>query len=202
MAVPVIDAARAGDEAAWSHLHAALAPAVRGYFRARRMRDADDLVGEVFLEVARKIGSFSGDAGDFRAWVFVIAHSRYVDAVRAAERRPADLVDAVPETVESIQVEDEVMATLEREELLELVNSLTPDQQSVVMLRIFGDLSVAETAKVLGKTPVAVKVHLYRAVRALRQILGVEPAAQSTPTVRGSGIGVATPQEAAGGVTE
>ena len=41
-------------EAAWREIYGELAPAVAGYFRARRMRDADDLTGEVFLEVVNR----------------------------------------------------------------------------------------------------------------------------------------------------
>lgn len=166
-----MDAARAGDESAWRQIYEALAPGVRGYLRARRVADADDLVGDVFLEVARRMGTFKGDLSQFRAWVFVIAHSRYVDAVRAAERRPTSSIEEASEPVDAHDVEREVVNTLEREALLKVVDSLTPNQRAVVLLRVFGDLSVAETGEALGKSAAAVKVNHHRAVKALKRSL-------------------------------
>jgi RNA polymerase sigma-70 factor (ECF subfamily) len=46
------------------------------------MPDAEDVLGEVCLEVARRIGDFRGDSRGFRAWVFTIARSRRVDETR------------------------------------------------------------------------------------------------------------------------
>lgn len=51
------------------------------------------------------------------------------------------------------------------------VELLTDDQRAVVLLRIVGALSVAETAKVLGKQPGAVKTLQRRALAALRRDL-------------------------------
>ena len=166
-----IDAARRGDEAAWRALYEDLAPAVAGYFRARRMVDAEDLTGEVFLQVARRIGSFEGDERGFRAWVFSIAHSRYVDAVRALERRPTTSLEGIDEPVAPSDVEGEALRAALREDLLKAADALAPGQRSVLLLRVFGDLSVAETAEALGKTTMSVKVTLHRAIRSLEREL-------------------------------
>ena len=48
------------NEKAWICLYRGLAPQVRGYFAARRVRQPDDLTSEVFLEVARRIALLPG----------------------------------------------------------------------------------------------------------------------------------------------
>ena len=86
-----VEAAQAGAEWAWSRLYAELSGPVFGYLRSRGAVEPEDLLGEVFVQVARNIGSFRGDARSFRSWVFTIAHHRLIDErrYRAARWGPA-----------------------------------------------------------------------------------------------------------------
>jgi len=168
MTSELIVAAKRGDESAWRELYAGIAPAVRAYFRARRAADLDDLVGTVFLDVARSISSFEGDEQQFHAWVFTIAHRRWVDAVRTATRRPTSALSDAPEPVASHDVESEAIASVRSEALLAVVDRLPPTQRSVVLLRVLGGLTHAEIATALDKTQVAVKVSYHRGIKALR----------------------------------
>src|SRR3954465_3045582 len=74
-----------------------LAPAVFGYLRAQRVPDAEDVAGEVFLQVARDLHRFSGDDDALRRWVFTIARHRMVAAHRGRTRRPAMAEVEVPD---------------------------------------------------------------------------------------------------------
>src|SRR5439155_24939717 len=47
-----------------------LAPAVHGYLRTQLPSEADDLLSDVFLDVARAVGRFRGDEAALRRWVF------------------------------------------------------------------------------------------------------------------------------------
>src|SRR6476661_8984057 len=51
----VLAAARAGADWAWRELYRETAPSVDRYLRARGVRDADDVVGETFVNVVRSI---------------------------------------------------------------------------------------------------------------------------------------------------
>jgi hypothetical protein len=64
-------AARTGAEWAWISIYRDLSPVVLGYLRARRATEPEDLLGEVFLQVARDLPAFDGSERDFRAWAFV-----------------------------------------------------------------------------------------------------------------------------------
>jgi len=61
------------------------------------------------------------------------------------------------------------MATVRR-----LVGRLSPDQQSVLLLRIVGDLTVEEVARVVGKRRGAVKALQRRGLVALERELSNE----------------------------
>jgi RNA polymerase sigma-70 factor (ECF subfamily) len=162
-----------GSESAWMELYRRFAGPVLGYLRSRGAADADDLVGEVFLQLARNIGSFEGDETQFRSWVFVIAHHRVVDERRRLMRKPvvlrgdADALDRPdPQDVEGSAVE---MAT--ERDMAALLETLTPDQRAVITLRIVGDLTLDETARVLGKRLGAVTQLQRRALASLRRAL-------------------------------
>jgi DNA-directed RNA polymerase specialized sigma24 family protein len=75
----LLESARQGSEAAWQELYGGLAPAILGYLRANGAPDPEDILSEVFLQVARDIARFDGDERGFRSWVFTIAHHRLID---------------------------------------------------------------------------------------------------------------------------
>ncbi len=169
----VITGARAGAEWAWSALYKGLAPSVLGYFRTRRAPDPEDLVGEVFVELARSIDRFRGDYDGFRSWVFVIAHRRLSNRRRSMARKPADPVDDAVERDQrrATSAEDEALAGIESAHIFQLVDALTPDQREVIALRVVGDQSLEQTARIMGKSVGSVKQLQRRALVQLRKQL-------------------------------
>jgi RNA polymerase sigma-70 factor (ECF subfamily) len=169
----VLAGARDGDDAAWATLYDALAPQVLGYVRARGATDGEEVLGDVFLHVARGIDDFEGDMSGFRSWVFVIATSRLLDERRRLRRKPTEVLDP---TVEadlggSVDVEEEVERRAAAAEVQELLAALTPDQRTVVELRVFGELTSQEVADIVDKPAGAVKALYRRGLGALRREL-------------------------------
>ncbi|TLM80606.1 MAG: RNA polymerase sigma factor [Actinobacteria bacterium] len=167
----VLAAARQNAEWAWTALYRAYAPDVLRYLRARGADDAEDLLGEVFVQVVRGVPGFEGDAAAFRSWVFMIAHNRLVDAWRRGARQ---MVDYVPDELllsvtDDGRTEDEVERGLGEERVRVLLDRLAPDQRDVLTLRIIADLSIEQVAAVLGKTPGAVKSLQHRGLERMRK---------------------------------
>lgn len=169
----LLEAARRGDEAAWQELYSGLAPVVLGYLRANSAPDPEDVLSEVFLQVARDIARFHGEEPGFRSWVFTIAHHRLLDAGRRERRRP--LIEPGAEVGEHHggvgDSEEEALTSIAEQELTAMLARLSPDQQSVLLLRILGDLTVHQVASVIGKRPNAVKALQRRGLAALRREL-------------------------------
>ncbi len=166
----VLEAARAGGEWAWSRLYGELAGPVLGYLRARGATEPEDLLGEVFLQVARNLSSFSGDVAGFRSWVFTIAHRRLIDERRARSRRPLELV-ADPESGPSGDPAVIVVDRLSEERIAAMLGCLVPDQRDVLLLRIIGGITVEDVAAILGKTIGAVKALQRRALQTIKRNL-------------------------------
>lgn len=142
----MLSAAVEGAEWAWADLYDEYAGRVAGYVRARGAAEPDDIVGDVFLQVARSIGEFEGDEAAFRSWVFVIAHHRVVDERRRSGRRPAKLVGD-PAPVDAAATEGEISP----DTVYRLLNELTDDQRNVLLLRIVAGMSLPEVADAIGK---------------------------------------------------
>jgi RNA polymerase sigma factor (sigma-70 family) len=171
--ISVLEAAREGSEAAWQELYTGLAPVVLGYLRANGAPDAEDVLSEVFLQVARDIGRFEGEERGFRSWVFTIAHHRLIDARRHSARRPVDLSPEPPEPRgRADDAADEALARIGVEEVKRVLSALSDEQRTVLLLRVIGDLSIDDVAKAVGKRPGAVKALQRRGLAAIKRELG------------------------------
>jgi RNA polymerase sigma factor (sigma-70 family) len=169
----VIGSARSGEDWAWRVLYADHAPALLGYLRARKADHPEDLLGEVMLQVVRDLSTFDGGESDFRAWAFTIAHHRLLDERRRNARRPADPTPQ-PE-IERLgpvgDAEEDALAALSADRVAHLLAQLSLDQQTVILLRILGDLTCEQVARVTGKTTGAVKQLQRRGLETLKREL-------------------------------
>jgi RNA polymerase sigma-70 factor (ECF subfamily) len=173
----LVAAARSGGGWAFGRLWEQLAPSVAAYLRGRGVRDADDVTSEVFLAAFGGIGRFHGDGAAFRSWLFTIAHHKGVDVHRRPAAREV-LVDAVGagarglDSAPARSAEDVAIEQLAGDGAVRQLATLTDDQRAVLLLRVVADLSLAETAEVLGKPVGAVKALQHRALARLRADLG------------------------------
>ncbi|HEX6262288.1 MAG TPA: sigma-70 family RNA polymerase sigma factor [Actinomycetota bacterium] len=176
----VLDAARAGEDWALEAIYRDLAPAVAGYLRGQRAGEPEDLTSDVFVGIVRGLRAFSGDERAFRSWVFSIAHRRLLDERRRLARRRERPVDPGELAAEGPRgnVEAEGLERLGAGWAAELLDTLTDEQRTVVLLRIVADLSVREVADVTGRSPGAVKTMQRRALLQLARRVereGVSP---------------------------
>jgi len=97
-----------------------------------------------------------------------VCHDRLRGRGRVRELELDDEVASVP------QARDPFREALARDELGRLVRKLPPDQQTVVALRYWRDLSLEQTAERLGVPLGTVKSRLYYAIRTLRSELDAQ----------------------------
>jgi len=170
----VLAAAQQGDDDAVSELYRSTAPIVLGYFRAHKMVDAEDLTGDVFVSMIRSLSRFEGSEAQFRSWLLTIAHRRYVDAVRVLARRPSEpmATDQIEtHLIDLSSTESEAISRLRASGIVDAIDDLTPDQRSVLLLRVLADLPIKDIAEITGKPVTAVKALLRRASAALARRL-------------------------------
>jgi RNA polymerase sigma-70 factor (ECF subfamily) len=161
--------ARDGDERGFLALWRALQPMLLRFLRVYAADGPEDVAAETWLQAVRDLPRFSGDAVDFRRWLFTIARHRAIDAGRSRTLRPLLLVGDVRELDGAVEhsAEDQALARISTDDALALVRRLPPAQADLVALRVLADLDVATVASIVGSTPGAVRVGVHRALKAL-----------------------------------
>jgi RNA polymerase sigma-70 factor, ECF subfamily len=165
-------------------LFRAYQPLLLRYFRAQTPAVADDLAGEVWVAVARGLHRFAGDEAGFRAWLFTIARRRIIDHRRIAGRRRTDPVrhERLDRPAEVGDARDPCSVVVDRigaQHAVELIlTGLSPDQADAVLLRVVAGLDVAEVARIMDRSPGAVRVLCHRALRRLAPLLVEEVVAE------------------------
>jgi RNA polymerase sigma-70 factor, ECF subfamily len=165
---PNLDLLRAGDNQAWADLYDSLAGDLRAFILRLGARDADDVLGEVMVQLVRDISKYHGDSQGLRPWTYQIARHRVIDAGRKKSRRPVEtaLLEDMSETYSSASLD-----AVDVSNLAAVFSQLTTEQREVLWLRYVADMSVAETASVTQKTPEAVTAMSHRALVRLRGLL-------------------------------
>ncbi len=170
----IVDAARAGDEKALSELYELYFPRVYRYILARtgNQYDAEDLAEEVFMRVLEAIDRFQWREAPFSAWLFRIAHNALISQRRkdGARGRSAPLSDGL--AVNSAGPEELVANRLVLNEVMAAAQRLPEAQRQVIAFRFAAGLSVAETARAMGKGEGNVKVIQHKAIAKLREWMG------------------------------
>jgi RNA polymerase sigma-70 factor (ECF subfamily) len=148
--------------------------------------DARDAVQDAFLSVFRSIRNFAGDAA-LSTWLHRIVVNAALMQIRSRRRRCEESIeqllprfdengDWAEEAGAAAQVDD-LQEGRERLALVRQCLDKLPDRyRTVLMLRDIEDLDTAQTARMLGATPTAVKVRLHRARQALKTLIERESA--------------------------
>lgn len=169
----LVERARVGDREALEALLAALAPSIHrfGLRMCKNAHDADDVLQDALLNVARHLNDFSGRSS-LSSWVFAITRSACSRRRRGLKNQPpvddARLLEtpSVTPSPESHASGQELALALSA-----ALDGLSDDYREVILLRDIEDLSAAETASSLGISVDAVKSRLHRARHALRTAL-------------------------------
>ncbi|MFE4367176.1 RNA polymerase sigma factor [Streptomyces sp. NPDC056835] len=170
-------AAQDGDEEAFRTVYRAVHPRLLGYLRTLVGEpDAEDVASEAWLQIARDLDRFTGDADRFRGWAARIARNRALDHIRMRGRRPAIGADETELTGKAADSDtaDEAMEALSTGRTMALIAQLPQDQAEAVVLRVVVGLDAKSAAKTLGKRPGAVRTAAHRGLKRLAELLDAD----------------------------
>lgn len=130
---------------------------------------SEDLVQDVFVRMLKSRTTYQPGT-QFRTWMYQVARSAHIDRYRARPREQF----SDPEALTGVSETPGPAAGLEREQEAALVRqalaALPEDKREVLVLSRFQGLKYQEIGALLGCEEGAVKVRVFRAVRALRDI--------------------------------
>jgi RNA polymerase sigma-70 factor, ECF subfamily len=168
----LLAAAQGGSDAAFSRLWRDANPAMLRYLRVIASGAEEDIAAETWVHVVRGLPSFRGDEQGWRAWLFTTARRRAIDQARHRSRRPEAPLDEVaaaqmPGSADSAET---AMENLSTAAAIALLAGLPRLQAEVILLRVVAGLDTESVARILRKSPGAVRVAAHRGLRRLAQI--------------------------------
>src|SRR5258708_3815974 len=141
------------------------------FFRVNQQQEiAEDLTQTVFTKAWQHIATFHPKKGNFRAWLYKIAHNTIVDYYKT-QKVHSHIVEEI--------VSDETVADIEKKidheqtmtTVLEAMNLLSDEQKIVISLKFIEGFSNGEIADITDKNEDAVRAIQYRGLQTLRKVL-------------------------------
>lgn len=141
---------------------------------------AEDVVAEAFLVAWRRLDELPAEPSGARAWLFGVARKVLLNTERGVRRRQA-LGVRLADTAGPASDPDNADLTASRLDLARAWERISETHQEVLSLAVFEDLTSSQAAAVLDISPVAFRLRLSRARRALRAHLQHLPTAIPAP---------------------
>jgi RNA polymerase sigma-70 factor (ECF subfamily) len=166
----LVEQARAGDGSAWETLYRQLYPRLRAYAIAHGGPSAaDDLVNETMARAVAAIHRFRWESSGFDGWTFGILRRVCAEHHRRRTRdgrKPRfEFASRDTEPGERLEIAED------HEQIRRAFQRLSAGDQEVLELRLISCLSAEDTARVLGRSPAAVRTAQSRALANLRKMM-------------------------------
>jgi RNA polymerase sigma-70 factor (ECF subfamily) len=130
---------------------------------------AEDVTSTVFLEVARKIRTFTGRTErDFQNWLYAIAVNQTNAYIRKTSRRKRLLAEAAASMTACRTNSANNLSALDWPRLYRAILRLKPKHQTIITLRFFENLEFEQIGQIVNAKPATVRVTLHRILKKLR----------------------------------
>jgi RNA polymerase sigma-70 factor (ECF subfamily) len=145
------------------------------YVRARiyNTQLAQDLTGEIFLQMVANLNSYRVTSVPFSAWLHRIAHNHVVNHIGRKENRyeqiPLAWAGGFGRRGDNPASLVEIQMTLE--EVQQALERIDETQREIIILRFWLGYSLKEVAEMLDKTVASIKSHQHRGLLALKVAL-------------------------------
>jgi RNA polymerase sigma-70 factor (ECF subfamily) len=170
-----IERARRGDLSAYDELVRAHQEAAfrAAYLITRDAADAQDAAQEAFIRAYDALGRFDARR-PFRPWLLRIVTNTALNRIKAAKRRQAMAERFGAQDMpgqNSPAIEAHVLRRERSRRVLDAIGHLKPDDQRLIVLRYFLELSEAELAQAFDVAAGTIKSRLHRALAKLRDAI-------------------------------
>ncbi len=161
----LIEAAQQGDQAAFGEIYDHyLTRVYRRVCALVPQADVEDVTQEIFISVARSLGSFRGGSS-FSTWLYRIVKRRVADYYRKHERQVKQVeLEKADHTAGENPLRDAADQLL----LQQALRALPESQREIILLRLADGLPFQEVADRLGIKLGAAKLRFYRAIEACK----------------------------------
>jgi RNA polymerase sigma-70 factor (ECF subfamily) len=142
------------------------------YYRTGNMHDAEDLTARVFYRAIEHIGRYRQRGVPFSAWLYRIAHNLVANWHRDRQRRQEVSIDEVLNLQEKMDPPEVTMLNrMDVEQMMKVIQSLSPERQELIILKFVQELSNAEIGRIMRRSEGAIKSLYHRTLLSLRDDL-------------------------------
>ena len=164
--------ANRGDQAAVTEIYERYFPSLFQYIRLQveDTQTAEDISSDVFFRLMTALGKHNGPHTSLRGWLFRVASNEVYQHYGKRQNFPKTTLEDWLSS--EIDVEVQVLRSVDVEKAQRALAMLAPDQREVLILRFIESLNLEETAELMERSTSAIKSLQFRAVTTLRLILG------------------------------
>jgi len=162
-----------GDQEAFSQLYDEFADRIYKFIRLKVSdnEQAEDLLQEIFVKAWQGCKKLELKGLNFSAWLYRVASNTINDHYRKVYRRPQTVeLDPAYNLAGTDDTEKLTEDSFEADSIRKVIDELPENYKQIIELRYFQDFTVEETAKVLNKSSITVRVLQHRATKKLKQL--------------------------------
>ncbi|MBF0565911.1 MAG: RNA polymerase sigma factor [Nitrospirae bacterium] len=135
------------------------------------MEEAKDITQKTFMQVVRELKSFRKKSS-FKTWLYRVTVNTALNHLRENRGNTVELNEAIADGYIASDKKDSLSLLIEEERgrhFGSLLATLPERQRLSVVLRVYGGLSISETAIAMGCSEGAVKAHYHNGIKKFKE---------------------------------
>ena len=169
----IIKRCQNGDKTAFDELIRSFYPYVTKYLLKLTHSETltEDLTQETFLKIIRTIDGYKiNGKASFATYIITIAKNTFIDYTR---RNRAEICDMEETEIRSgDDTEAKVLTEMRYEEVVKYIDSLPPNQASVIRMKYIDEFTLREIEEITGVPVKTVKSRIHEGTKKLRSFFG------------------------------
>lgn len=130
---------------------------------AKNKEDAEDILNESVVKTLRSLHTLK-DPDKIKPWFFTIIARTALNQIKSRQK----IIFMEQRDMETLETVTDDYSNMD---FAQLIARLDPKYKAILVLRFLEDMTIAETAQVLGLSESTVKTRLYRALELLKREL-------------------------------
>lgn len=170
-----IKLAQDGNSEAFAKIYDEFADKIFRYIKIKvqNLHHAEDILQDTFVKAWKGLPKFNNNTGHFSAWLYKIATNTINSYYRKLYSRPEAL-----ELSEEIEIYEPSKSLLEKsidtsdiENVKIALTKINPTYSRILELRFVQDFTISETAEILNKSNLGIRIAQHRALKQLKEVL-------------------------------
>lgn len=164
----LIKACQSGDAEAFGQLYDKYFKKIYSfvYYKIGQKETTEDLVSTIFIKALDNVKKFKVDKGTFSSWLYRITRNTVIDYYRT-NKQTVDLENVLEPSIEN-NMSTNLDVSIRLAEVKEKMSQLSEQQQEIIILRVWQQLSYKEIADIMDKSESSCKMAFSRSIKELR----------------------------------